>query len=78
MSMQEKIAFSASKVTSILTLESIFGSRSPFGIAVKSLQEKIKYKGLTLHVKRMGKGTDKVQLTPSAVSQEIRSQLCLL
>jgi len=77
MSTQEKKAFSALKVTSIPLLESIFGSRSPFGIAVKSLQEKIKYKGQTICIKRMGKGTNKVQLTFSVVPQEIRSQLCL-
>lgn len=31
------------KVTSILILESNFGSRSPFGIEVETLQEKIQY-----------------------------------
>lgn len=78
MSTQEKTAFSALKVTSIPVLESSFGSRIPFRIAVKNLQEKIKYEGLTLRVKHMGKGPDKVQLTSSVVSQEIKSQLRLL
>lgn len=31
------------KITSIWILESNFGSRSPFGIEVKTLQEKIQY-----------------------------------
>lgn len=51
---QEKTAFSALKVAFIPTLGSGFGKQGPFGIAVESQSEEIKYKGLTLRVK----GTD--------------------